>query len=202
MTSARLAAIVWIMGATVYLGSEAVSAARAGGYSYAGDFISDLGVVPVMNIGGFIVHGVLFLVGALVIAGAGAWGSGVGRAFVASATANMVGNVMVGLFHSGTAQAQWHVLGAGLAILGGNAAVITGGIGSRAFGAGHGFRRASIVLGSFGIICLVVLIADAADGSHALPPGVVERGSVYPIIAWELLAAAALIVRGADARRS
>lgn len=198
MNRPRLAGVIWLVGASAYLASEAIAAAGIDGYSYATDFISDLGVVPLMNIGGFVVHGTLFAAGALVIAWEWLHGNRIARIFVAAAVANAVGNILVGTFHSGSAQAHWHVVGAGLAILGGNVAVIVGGIGSRAVGASRAFRRASILLGGFGIASLLVLVADA---SRVLPPGLVERASVYPIIVWELLAGAALVVRGADIRQ-
>lgn len=190
--------MIWLLGAAVYLVCEAVSAARVDGYSYVSDFISDLGVVPLMNIGAFMVHGMLFAAGAFVIGRGWLRRSRVAQLFVAAAVANAVGNVLVGTFPSGSAQAHWHVVGAGLAIVGGNVAVIAGGVGSQALGAHRALGWAGIALGSLGIASLLVLIAD---GSRVVPPGLVERASVYPIIAWELLAGAALLVRGTDTRR-
>lgn len=198
MNHARLAAVIWLIGASVYLLCEAIAAASVDGYSYARNFISDLGVVPLMNIGAFIAHGSLFAAGALVIAKGRTQGSRTAQIFVAAAIANAVGNVLVGTFHSGTAQAHWHVVGAGLAIVGGNVAVIAGGVGSRAFGTHRGVSWAGMALGGFGIASLLALIAD---GSRVLPPGLVERASVYPIIAWELLAGFVLFIRKADTRR-
>ena len=70
----RAAAIAWILGAAAYLAAEAASAsAYRPSYSYAHDFISDLGVpgqplAALMNIG-FAVQGVLFLLGALLVSG-------------------------------------------------------------------------------------------------------------------------------------
>lgn len=190
--------MIWLLGAAVYLVCEAVSAARVDGYSYVSDFISDLGVVPLMNIGAFMVHGMLFAAGAFVIGRGWLRRSRVAQLFVAAAVANAVGNVLVGTFPSGSAQAHWHVVGAGLAIVGGNVAVIAGGVGSQALEAHRALGWAGIALGSLGIASLLVLIAD---GSRVVPPGLVERASVYPIIAWELLAGAALLVRGTDTRR-
>lgn len=198
MNPARLTAVIWLLGATVYLACEGISAARVDGYSYVSDFISDLGVVPLMNIGAFMVHGMLFAAGAFVIGRGWLQRSRVAQLFVAAAVANAVGNVLVGTFPSGSAQAHWHVVGAGLAIVGGNVAVIAGGVGSQALGAHRALGWAGIALGSLGIASLLVLIAD---GSRVVPPGLVERASVYPIIAWELLAGAAFLVRGTDTRR-
>ena len=192
MSSARAAAVIWLLGAAVYLVSEAVAAAGFGGYSYTADYISDLGVSDVMNIGGFIVHGTLFLLGALVLnrgVPAAGWA---GRGFVLAAVANGVGNIVVGIYHSGTS-AHWHVVGAGVAILGGNFAAILAGVAGQIPGATTHFRRTSIGLGAVGIACLIVLIVDGASGTRVLPVGLVERGSVYSIIAWELMAGVAIL---------
>ena len=132
MNRMRAAAVVWLAGATVYLVCEAIAAAQAPGYSYVDDFISDLGVSAVMNYGAFMVHGSLLLIGAVVVArsiptlGWAGWG------FVIAAAANAIGNVAVGAFRSGS---HWHVVGAGLAIVGGNVAAIIAGLGSRRLGA-------------------------------------------------------------------
>ena len=40
---ARAAAVVWLAGAAVYLVSESIAASSFPGYSYIGDYISDLG---------------------------------------------------------------------------------------------------------------------------------------------------------------
>lgn len=199
MDRARTAGVLWLLSSAVYLACEGIAAASVDGYSYLTHFISDLGVVPLMNIGAFIAHGMLFAAGALVIARGRVRGNRIAQLFVGAAIANAVGNVVVGTFPSGTAQAHWHVVGAGLAIVGGNVAVIAGGVGSHVLGAPREFSWAGIALGSLGIASLLVLIAD---GSRVLPPGLVERASVYPIIAWELMAGAALLIRGTDTSRS
>lgn len=189
----RTAAVLWILGATVYLVCETVAAAGLPGYSHITDYISDLGVRDVMNLGAFMAHGILFgLAAAVLVGGCPLTGA---RVFLIAAVANTVGNILVGTFQSGTPDARWHVVGAGLAIVGGNVAVMTAGIAGRAVGAPPWFRRVSVALGGFGLICLIALIIDGANGSHALPAGMVERGSVYPIIVWELLAGITLLRR-------
>lgn len=197
MAHMRPAAAIWLLGAAVYLVCEAIAAAGVSGYSYTADYISDLGVQSVMNVGAFMVHGILFLLGALVITRRRPAPRRVRRGFVLAAAANAIGNVLVGTFPSGSEHAHWHVLGAAMAIIGGNAAVIVAGLGGHAFGATPAFRRASVGLGVIGIACLAVLIIDGANGSRLLPAGLVERGAVYPIIAWELMAGAAILRRGA-----
>jgi hypothetical membrane protein len=169
----------------VYLVCEAFAAARYPGYSYADDYISDLGVYAIMNIG-FFVHGPLFLLGAIVVSPAcqDRWG------FVLAAAANAIGNVLVGAFRSGD---HWHVAGAGLAIIGGNVAVVIAGIGSRRLGASRRYSSASIVIGAVGLACLTALIINGANGSRVIPVGVLERGSVYSIIVWEIMTGVVLL---------
>jgi hypothetical membrane protein len=191
---ARRAAATWLVGGTLYVACEAVAAARYPGYRYVGNYISDLGTSAVMNVGGFTLHGLLFALGAGLAVRAYPTTGGVGRAFVVAAAANAIGNVLVGTFHSGTPHSgvNWHVLGAGLAIVGGNAAVILAGSAGARLGAPVLYRRTSVALGIVGLACLAALIVD---GSHVVPVGILERGAVYPIIAWELMTGIALVRR-------
>lgn len=184
------AAWIWLIGATVYLACEAIAAASFPGYSYRDDYISDLGVSAVMNYGAFMLHGSLLLIGAIVIARsvpAMGWG---GWSFVGAAAVNAVGNILVGGFRSGS---HWHVVGAGLAIVGGNVAVIIAGLVSRRLGATRTYSVSSLAIGVVGIACLAALVLDGADGTRLLPVGMVERGSVYSIIAWEIMTGVALL---------
>ena len=183
----RAAAGTWLAGAAVYLIAEAVAATGVKSYSYLDDYISELGVSGLMN-RAFMLHGVLFLMGAVLVVRSVRLGW-MGRAFVIAAAVNALGNVGVGGFPSGTAA---HVTGAGMAIIGGNVAVILGALGSRSLGAGQWFRRAGVTLGAVGLLCLAVLVIDGVNGA-SLPVGLVERGAVYPIIAWELLAGVTIL---------
>ena len=191
--------MIWLAGAAVYLVSEAIAAASVPGYSYVADFISDLGVAAVMNIGAFMLHGSLFLLGAIVIWRGYPTLGWVGWSFVLAAVANAIGNVLVGTFSSGAAETpgdvHWHAIGAGMAIIGGNTAVIIAGIGSRRIGAPRSYRRASVAIGAVGIACLLTLIIDGANGSRGLPVGVVERGAVYTIVVWEIMTGVAILCR-------
>lgn len=164
-------------------------AARFPGYSYADDYISDLGASAVMNVA-FMVHGSLFFVGALVISRAIPSMGWAGWGFVLAAAANAAGNVLVGAFRSGVPA---HVIGAGLAIVGGNVAVIIAGFGSARVGASPTYRRASITIGIVGLGCLLALIIDGANGSRLLQVGIEERGSVYSIIVWEIMTGVAAL---------
>lgn len=176
---------------------EAVAAAGFPCYSYADNFISDLGVSPVMNVGAFMVHGGLFLLGAVAATRAYPATGVLGRAFVLAAAANAAGNILVGTFHSGMPpQAiNWHVIGAGLAIVGGNIAVVLAGIGSRRVGAPRAYAGASIAIGVAGLVSLAALLVSGTTGP--VPAGILERGSVYSIIGWELMTGIALLRRRA-----
>jgi hypothetical membrane protein len=177
----RAAALIWLFGATVYLVCESIAAAGTPGYDYAVNYISDLGRSAVMNVGAFMVHGVAFLLGAIVVTRGRPRLGGIGLAFVLAAASNAVGNILVGTFHSGThgTVLALHLIGAALAILGGNVAVILAGAGSHRIGASRGYARVSVAIGAVGIaFALTVLV---------VPNGAVERGSVYSIILWELM---------------
>lgn len=203
------AAAMWIASATVYVGSEAIAAAAFPGYSYATNYISDLGIptvgtydgrvidsplAGVMNFG-FIAHGVFFAAGAVLAALAAGPGRRAARAvFVAAAGAHLVGSVTIGLVPGSsesvaTGTIGLHVLGAGLAIVGGNLASATAGIAGGWFGLSRGYRLFSAVVGATGVLSVIALQA----GIGGLPDGVWERASVYAITAWELVTAAVLL---------
>ena len=194
---ARAAAVVWLAGAAVYLVSEAIAAASFPGYSYIADYISDLGAVAVMNIGAFMLHGSLFLVGAIIISRSCPALGRVGWSFVLAAAANAIGNILVGTFRSGApaGDVNWHAIGAGMAIVGGNTAVIIAGFAGHRIGAPRSYRVASVVVGVVGMTCLLTLIIDGVNGSRFLPVGLVERGSVYSIIVWEVMTGVVILYR-------
>jgi hypothetical membrane protein len=194
----RAAGVIWLVGAAVYLVCEAIAAGSVADYSYVTDYISDLGGSDVMNVGAFMLHGSLLLLGAVVFVRACPTPGRLGRIFLLAAAVNATGNVLVGIFRSGN---HWHVIGAGMAIVGGNVAVIVAGIGSRRLGAPRAYRLGSIVLGVVGIACLLTLIIDGANGSRLFPVGVVERGTVYSIIAWEIMTGAPIAKRARCSRR-
>jgi hypothetical membrane protein len=206
----RAAAGLWLAGATVYLVCEAIAAARFPGYRYTADYISDLGVSAVMNVGAFATHGVLFLAGAVVLTRACSTRGWASRAFLLAAVANAVGNIVVATFRSGavdpSGHADWHVIGAGMAIVGGNVAVIIAGLGSRRLGASGSYRLVSVAIGALGLACLLALIIDGATGSRLLPAGLMERGGVYSIIGWEIITGLTILIgrgpkRGRCSRR-
>lgn len=185
------AAVAWLSAALAYLTLEAVAAAAfRPHYSYARNVISDLGVPGdhsplawLMNLG-FCVQGTLFLVSAALTAPREA------RLFLSLVTANAIGNVLIAIFHSGPSPTAWvHAIGAVLAIVGGNAAIL---VGSRITGSWH--RKVSVALGTFGLLSFLLFVIEL-KASGALPLGVWERCSVYSITAWQLLTAAWLLTR-------
>ncbi|UDM20410.1 DUF998 domain-containing protein [Clavibacter michiganensis] len=208
------AGIAWIAAAVVYVGTEAIAASAFPGYSYSANYISDLGVPDVavfqgraidsplsavMN-AGFILQGVLYLVASVIATRA--LRAGPRRAFLALAAVHAVGITVVGLIHGSASSAAsgigWmHVVGAGMAIIAGNAASITAGLGSGRVGAARVFRVASVALGAVGLIALALL--QWLGGSDI--DGIWERGSVYTVTAWELMAGIAVLVAAARRRR-
>jgi hypothetical membrane protein len=193
------AAVAWSSAGLTYLTLEAVAAAAfRPHYSYARNLISDLGIPSVdsplaclMNTA-FCVQGSLFLVGAILTVLAVETRKA--RAFVTLAAANAVGNLLIAAFHSGPAAraegTAWvHAIGAVLAIVGGNAAILAG---SRIVSGWH--RKVSVALGAFGLLSFVLFVIEL-KASSALPLGVWERCSVYSITAWQPLTAAWLLSR-------
>lgn len=205
-TGVGIAATLMGVGALWYLVTEAVSAIGFPGYSYSHNYISDLGVpVPgvfrgraidsrlanVMNAG--------FLGQALMIALAGVvlwWSLPQGRqrsGVLALALVHSFGISLVGLVHGGPANADaglaaFHVGGALMAIVGGNALVFLAGTRALRPLLTPWFGRVSAVLSVFGIASLVTLAVTSSSGTILLfDYGVWERASVYTITAWQLL---------------
>jgi hypothetical membrane protein len=191
------AAVAWLSAGLAYLTLEGIAAADfRPHYSYARDFISDLGIPSnhsplawLMNTA-FAVQGTLFLVGAiLTVRAVEARKAG---PFVTLTAANAVGNLMIAAFHSGPAShangTAWvHAIGAVLAIVGGNAAILAG---SRIVSGWH--RKVSVALGAFGLLSFALFVIEL-KASSSLPLGALERCSVYSITAWQLCAAAWLL---------
>jgi hypothetical membrane protein len=193
------AAAAWLSAGLAYLTLEGIAAAAfRPHYSYAHNFISNLGIPSgnsplawLMNTA-FCVQGMLFLVGAiLTVRAVEARKAGL---FVTLVAANAVGNLLIAAFHSGPAShangTAWvHAIGAVLAIVGGNAAICAG---SRIVSGWH--RRVSVALGAFGLLSFALFVIEL-KASSSLPLGILERCSVYSITAWQLCAAAWLLSR-------
>lgn len=221
-----LAGALWIAAAVVYLLAEAVTASAFPGYSYASNYISDLGIPevgsyqgraidsplhPVMNTA-FVASGALFLAAAASAARAGVLHPR--RPLLGLAVVYAVGISLVGLVHGSQASADdgtgvLHVIGAALAIVGGNVLAIVAGVASRR-AARRGIGRPSarpgrlasvypllsIGLGVLGLVGLLGLELDSGSPSvDLLPEGIWERIAVYTVTAWQLLTGILLLTR-------
>ncbi len=212
--AARLAAACWFAAAATYLASEAAAAvAFSPPYSYAHNYISDLGVPLCGAIfdgraicsplhawvnTDFVLQGVLFLTAAIAIARA--LSSRARYALVASAAVNGIGICLVGLFpESAAAQPpgalKYHALGALLSIVAGNATALISAFAFRELGLPRVHRLASFALPCLAAFAFTMLLLALAQGAPAvLPDGIWERTSVYTITAWELATAACLAI--------
>jgi hypothetical membrane protein len=190
----RCGAALWVVAAVGYLIFEAVAAAGfAPAYSYAHNYISDLGVSAVSPRSyfmhtAFYLQGILFFLGALLIVGFPE--SPRARIFLGLITANSIGNIVIGTVHSGNV----HRAGAALAIVGGNTAILAGSAVIATVGGWRWYRHISKLLAALGLLSLLMLLINSATSAvKLLPDGAWERGSVYSIIAWQLLTAARLL---------
>ena len=185
------AAIAWISGGLAYVIVEAIAAkAFRPHYSYVHNVISDLGVTSSVMNAAFCVQGTLFLVGAIL--SVRAFETPKAGPFLTLAAANAVGNILIATFHSGSAAradgTAWvHAVGALLAIVGGNAAILAG---SLIIGGRPRYRRLSAGLAALGLLSFTMFaIGSKIAAFNVLPPAVWERCSVYSIIAWQVVTA-------------
>jgi hypothetical protein len=202
--SLKVAAVLWITGTLIFLLFEGLTAAAVvTSYSYINGYISDLGVparspwAALMN-AAFWVQGLMFVAGAVLIA----MSSGKGRLLVLLAAVNAVGNILVAVAHGGSAlvangYAWLHMLGAILAIVGGNAAILAGSSVAVNAVALKGYRAVSTMLAVVGFVCLVMLSIVILTRRSDLPAGVFERGSVYSILVWQAFTGLVLLARPA-----
>jgi hypothetical membrane protein len=194
-------ATVWLAAALVFFISEAIAAASVSApYSYAANYISELGVpgsTPLawlMNLG-FWLQGILFLAGAVLASRDSATGRR--RLFVVLVAMTALGDVLVATFHGNalaagdTNAAALHWWGALLAILGGNAAIIAGSSVVAGLVKTGWYRAVSVSLAVLGYLSLL-FVGHAVGQLH---PGLWERGAVYPIFVWQMLSAVLLIAR-------
>ena len=182
-------------------------------YSYAHNYISDLGVTArgmfqgrmidsplayLMNTA-FFLEGSLFLVGAVLVVRA--FENPKAGLFLTLAATNALGNILVGTVHGGPiAKADgttWvHDTGALLAIVAGNAAILAGSSVVRSGGGPQWYRGVSLGLAVLGLLSFMMLVIYSKAGAISIvPDGVWERGSVYSIIGWQLFTGAYLLTR-------
>lgn len=207
-------AVLWLLAGLGWLIGEAVTASAFPGYSYATNYISDLGVPDIAPFQGrsidsplsavmnltFIGHGVLFAAAGLLAARAfHSDARRVASAVAALSVAHGIGIVLVGSFHGSQASVDdgtiaLHVIGAAVAIIAGNLVAIVAGAGTSKLGVPRMYRIVSIGLGVVGLMCLVMLTVDSSTTAFdILADGVWERASVYTVIAWEILTGATLL---------
>lgn len=195
----RAAAALWIGGGVAYLVAEAVAAEHFSGYRYATHYVSDLGrplespMASSMN-AAFITQGTAFALAAGSMVAATRLRPGT-AAFLALALVYGAGSVVVGVFPSGGAAAHVHVAGATAAIVAGNLAVLTAGVGLLRRRRFRALGSASVALGAAGLICGGVLLFGSIFGTLAFGDGAWERAAIYSIIGWQLLAAVTVSVR-------
>ncbi len=194
--------MLWISAAVIFIAVETVAAAAVvPSYSYVNGYISDLGVparspkAVLMN-SAFWVQGLAFLAGAVLIARA----LRSGWLLVALAAANAVGNLLVAVVHGGSALVakgySWlHVVGAVLAIVGGNAAIVIGSSVVAKAVALRGYRAASVAIAVIGFVGLALLSIAMSTAGTTLPAGAVERASVYSILVWQVFTGVVLLAR-------
>jgi hypothetical membrane protein len=197
-----LGGIVLAAAPVVYLIAEAVAAAAwtRPSYSYAGNYISDLGVTGpretflghdifsplawVMNTG-FVAYGLLALLGAVLIV---PWRAGRrAKAIWILSALLAVGLTLIAFFPGSQLSEQagtiiFHFVGAPLAIIAGNAVAVVAGV----CAPGPRLRRPLIILGVVGWAALLAQLLIMAT-LPAFPSGIVERLSVYTILAAQLL---------------
>ena len=218
----RLAGVLWLLAAFAYLASEAIAAAAFPGYSYAYNYISDLGVphdgmidgrnihsplASVINIGGFILDGVLSATASIAAIFAIGQTRRAGTLFLVFATVHSIGSILVGSVHSGARELaagsmDFHVIGAAMAIIGGNCALIAAASFSRWLGVLPVYRIASCVLGICGLLSLAMLEISRASGLVIAPEGILERGSVYAITIWKILTGMTILLGSRSVRRT
>ena len=211
-TGRRIAgALAFVVGGSQYAALEAVAASawRSPPYDYVSNYISDLGVADPQTYGGravdsplawvmntgFVVEGLLFAAGAVLLA---TMFAGASRAlFVGFALLHTVGIVLVGLFDETTA-GGWHVGGAFASIVFGNLAALVAGLAWRRLGMPGWFGVLSVALPVVGLASEAVLVAGIADPAL---DGLFERGGVYSITAWQVLFGAVVLVGTLRGRR-
>ena len=206
-----LGALAFILSGIQYVTLEAIAASawKNPPYNYLSNFISDLGVSEaqiydgrdvnsplawVMNTG-FVLEGVLFLTGALLLADL--FAERVRTLFVAFAILHGVGIVLVGLFDETSEVALLHGGGAYLSIIFGNLAAVVAGLSWKHLNLPRWFGIVSVALPILGLLSEAMLISNLTSESL---DGLWERGGVYSVTAWQITFG--LVIVAASRRRS
>lgn len=210
-TSRRTLSVVaalWLSGAVIFVGFEAIAAAAIPSYSYTAKYISVLGVpewsprAGLMN-AGFYLQGALFVTGAVIAVRAirPRW---TGTAFVMLAFTNAAGNFLVGYVHGFSPLwndgYEWlHGFGAFLAIGGGNAAVVVGSVVVGRVSA-RWYAPIGVMIGLAGLVVAAMLYTYARWAVDFSYIGLVERACVYTIMAWQVFTGLTLLALSARPR--
>lgn len=219
--------VYWRIAGAVLVGAglgwfllEAIVAAKFPAYSYASNYVSDLGVAEPGTVQGrslnsplallanvmFITQGLLFLVAAVLVV-RNARASAARRVFLWLAAGYAIGYAMIAAFPGSERAAAdgtfaLHVLGASLAILCGYLAMIVAGLYAHRLGGSAAYRNFSVGISVLGIVSLAMLMATTTGSStDILVPtgpwdGAWERGGCYALIIWELVTGVSLLVAG------
>lgn len=206
-TSRRLliaVAVLWISTALIYVVLEAVAAAAVPSYSYTEKYISALGVPEwsprayLMN-AAFYQQAALFLGGAVLAVRAirGRW---LGALFLLLTAINAVGNVLIALVHGGSplwkeGHEYLHHVGAGLAIGGGNAAIVAGTMLVGRVVAARWYRPVGILIGLAGFATFAMMQNYVTWAVHYAPIGLIERACVYTIMIWQVFTGIVLLTQ-------
>ncbi|MFI9052400.1 DUF998 domain-containing protein [Streptomyces sp. NPDC053427] len=205
-----LGAVVLIVNVVQWVVGEAIAAAAWTDppYSYAANYISDLGVPDcgttfqdraicspdhqLMNTS-FVVQGILFAAGLILLSRV--LRRRARRVVVALALAHAVGFLLVGLFHGSQDGADYglalHMVGATVAILSANTAVIMSGRLRRSLDIQlpSVYRLFSVTVGILG------LLGVSLAGVSASTAGVFERASVYSWLLWSVVTGVLILAR-------
>jgi hypothetical membrane protein len=197
---ARLAAGLWIVGAIWYVLCEAIAVSGFEGYSYAHNYISDLGVfgrdvmgrplqshLHAVMTGAMVGQGVLFGAGAMVLQ-ADSPPSRSGTAFLILALAHAFGVILVAMVPSQDIGSPmvllYHGMGAVGAFVGGNLAIAALALSQRTY-LPRRLRPLLAAVASAGLLALIVLIASSGTQGYV---GAWERGTAYAVMLGEFLA--------------
>ena len=195
-----MAGAMALVACTQYFVAEAISAAawHDPPYSYARNFISDLGMpdcpselggriicsplAGVMNTA-FLIEGALVVLAVVLLSPVL-----VGRSWRVAATVlslvHALGVAMVGIWHASalaSGATSLHLAGASMAIMGGNVAIAVVGVAAWRSGAPGWFALLSVALGLLGLGSVAAL-----SSTQILPPGILERLAVDSISAWKI----------------
>lgn len=204
----RVGAVLLVLGTVQFFAAHVIAqSAWPVPYSWAADYISDLGAVTcvlgaadavcsplhaVMNTG-FVLQGVLLIAGTVLTAEA--WAAGGGRrVWQGLAVASGVSWIVVGLVPEDVDGAV-HAAGALPGFLVSNAALLVAGA-STSTRRHRSSRRAATVLGVVGVVGFALLAVATTWPDGPVGVGAAERAVVFPLQIWALVTGVALLAAG------